>query len=77
MSTRSRTFMRIKFGFYRSLNFFRALDLAVRKVDDHSDYFACLISDECDTSRVTWDEEGIGTLRKQFRGRILFRILRE
>jgi hypothetical protein len=61
--------MRIRFGSYVSLNFFLALDLAARKVDD---YFACLITDECDTSRVTWDEEGIGTLRKQFRGCVLF-----
>lgn len=55
--------MRIRFGSSRSVNFFLAPDLAVRKVDDHSDYFTCLISDECDTSRVTWDEEGVGTLR--------------
>jgi hypothetical protein len=33
--------MPIIFGSYRSLNFFLALDLAVRKVDDHSDYSAC------------------------------------
>jgi hypothetical protein len=69
--------MRIRISSYRSLNFFLALDLAVGKVDNHSDYFACLISDECDTRRITWDEEGIGTLRKQFRGRVLFSLLRE
>ena len=63
MSTRSHIFMRIRFGSSRSVNFFLAPELAVRKVDDHSDYFTCLISDECDTSRVTWDEEGVGILR--------------
>ena len=70
-------FMRIRFGSYSSLNFFLAPDLAVRNMDDHSDYLACLISDECDTSRVTRDEEGIGTLRKQFRGCVVFSPLRE
>ena len=69
--------MRIRFGSYRSLSFFLAPDLAVRNMDDHSDYLAWLISDECDTSRVTGDEESIGTLRKQFCGRVLFSLLPE
>src|SRR5271154_5511140 len=77
MSTAPVVFVRIKFGSHVSLNFFLALNLAVRKVDDHSDYFACLITDECDASRVTWDEECIGTLWKQFRGCVLFSLLRE
>ena len=47
--------MRIRVGSYRSLNFFLAPDLAIRNMDDHSDYLAGLISDECDTSRVTGD----------------------
>ena len=40
MGTRSRTLHAHRFGSYRSLNFFLALDLAVRNIDDHSDYFA-------------------------------------
>jgi hypothetical protein len=65
------------FGSYRSLNFLLTLNLAVWKMYDHSDYFVRLISDECDTSRVARDEEGVGTLRKQFGGLVLWSPLRE